>query len=129
MINALSDQVIFPADFSSKYKQFGCVKPNKSGQTLVNIAKDLKLFYVNQLSPNRHTREDPVHATSDILDMAFLSPCISSRNILSALLMITWAVLTSPSTFHLTSHSNGIHHFQNHVTDLTKPTMTYYTTR
>ena len=56
MINALSNQVIFVGDFNSKHKQFGCVKPNKSGQTLVNIAKDLKLFYVNQLSPNWHTR-------------------------------------------------------------------------
>ena len=61
MINALSKQVIFLGDFNSKHKQFGCVKPNKSGQTLVNIAKDLKLFYVNQLEPNSHTREDPVH--------------------------------------------------------------------
>ena len=66
MINALSDQVIFLGDFNSKHKQFGCVKPNKSGQTLVNIAKDFKLFYVNQLSPNRYTREDPVHGKSDI---------------------------------------------------------------
>ena len=41
MINALSNQVIFLGDFNSKHKQFGCVKPNKSGQTLVNIAKDL----------------------------------------------------------------------------------------
>ena len=72
-INALSKQVIFLGDFNSKHKQFGCGKPNKSGQALVNIAKDLKLFYVNQLDPNRHTREDPVHGTSDILDMAFLS--------------------------------------------------------
>ena len=48
MINALSKQVIFLGDFNSKHKQFGCVKPNKSGQTLLNIAKDLKLFYVNQ---------------------------------------------------------------------------------
>ena len=47
MINALSKQVIFLGDFNSKRKQFGCVKPNKSGQTLVNIAKDLILFYVN----------------------------------------------------------------------------------
>ena len=47
MINALSNQVIFLGDFNSKHKQFGCVKPSKSGQTLVNIAKDLKLFYVN----------------------------------------------------------------------------------
>ena len=78
MNNALSNQVIFLRDFNSKHKQFGCVKPNKSGQTLVNIAKDLKLFYVNQLCPDRHTREDPFHGTSDILDMAFISPGLSS---------------------------------------------------
>ena len=41
----------------------------------------MKLFYVNQLGPNRHTREDPVHGTSDSLDMAFLSPGLSSRDI------------------------------------------------
>ena len=58
MINALLKQVIFLGDFNSKHEQFGCVKENKSGQRLVNIAKDLKLFYVNQLEPNRHTRED-----------------------------------------------------------------------
>ena len=81
MINALSNQVIFLGDFNSKHKQFGCVKPNKSGQTLVNIAKDLKMFYVNQLGPNRHVGEDPVHDTSDILDMAFLSTGLSSRDI------------------------------------------------
>ena len=82
MIDALSSQVIFLGDFNSKHKQFGCVKPNKSGQTLVNIVKDLKLFYVNQLGTNRHTRDD-VHGTSDILDMdmAFLSPGLSSRGI------------------------------------------------
>ena len=81
MINALSNQVIFLMDFTSKHKQFGCVEPNKSGQTLVNIANDLKLFYVNQLEPNRHTRDDAFHGTSDILDMAFLSPGLSSRDI------------------------------------------------
>ena len=81
MINALSKQVIFVGDFNSKHKQFGCVKPNKSGQMPVNIAKDLKLFYVNQLSPSKHTREDPVHGTSDILDIAFIIPGLSSREI------------------------------------------------
>ena len=81
MINTLSNQVIFLGDFNSKHKQFGCVKPNKSGQTLLNIAKDLKLFYVNQLHPNRHTRDDPFPGTSDILDVAFLSPGLSSRDI------------------------------------------------
>ena len=74
MINALSKQVIFLGDFNSKHKKFGCVKPNKSGQTLVNIAKDLKRFYVNQLGSNRHMHEDPVHGTSDILDMAIITP-------------------------------------------------------
>ena len=48
---------------------------------LVNIAKDLKLFYVNQLEPNSHTSEDPVHGTSDILDMAFITPGLSSQDI------------------------------------------------
>ena len=57
MINALSKQVIFLGDFNSKDKQFGCVKPNKSGQMLVNIAKDLKLFYVNQLEFIEHNYE------------------------------------------------------------------------
>ena len=59
----------------------GCFKPNDSGQTLVNIAKDLKLFYVNQLGPKRQTRDDPVHGTFDILDMAFISSGLSSRDI------------------------------------------------
>ena len=81
MINALSKQVIFLGDFNSKHKQFGCVKPNKSGQTLVNIDKDLKLFYVNQLGSKRHTLDDPVHGTSDTLDMAFISPDLNSRDI------------------------------------------------
>ena len=81
MINALSKQAIFLGDLNSKHKQFGCVKANKSGQTLLNIAKDLELFYVNQLGPNRHTREDPVDGTSDILAMAFITPGLSSRDI------------------------------------------------
>ena len=81
MINTLSKQVIFLGDFNSKHKQFGCVSPNKSGQTLLNIAKDLKLFYVNQLGPNRHTRGNPVHGKSDILDMAFITPGLGSRDI------------------------------------------------
>ena len=81
MIIALSKQVIFLEDFNSKHKKFGCAKPNKAGQTLINIAKDLKLFFVNQFGPNRHTRDDPVHDTSDILDMAFVSPCLSSWDI------------------------------------------------
>ena len=128
MINALLKHVIFLEDFDSKHKQFGCAKPNKSGQVLVNIAKDLKLFYVNQLGPNRHTREDPVHGTSDILNMAFYAQVYIPKTFPSALLMIIWAVIISPSKFHSTIHSNGIHHLQNHTTDLAKLTITYFTT-
>ena len=124
MINALSKQVIFLGDFNSKHKQFGCVKLNKSGQTLVNIAKDLKLFYVNQLGPNRHIREDPVYGTSDILDMAFITPGLSSRDI----------------SFSVADDHMGSDHFPIQIslekplkrntpfTDLTKQMMTYYTT-
>ena len=81
MINALLNQIIFLGDFNSIHKQFGCDRPNKSGQTLVNIAKNLKLFYVNQLGPNKHTRDDSFNDTSGILDMAFISPGLSSRDI------------------------------------------------
>ena len=93
MTSALSNQVIFLEDFNSKHKQFDIpylfslifnIKSNKPDQTLVNIAKDLKLFYVNQFSPNRHTREDPVHGTPNILDMAFLFPGLSSQDISSS---------------------------------------------
>ena len=128
MVDALWNQVIFLGDFNSKQKEFGYVKLYKSGQTLANIAKDLKLFYVNQLCPNKHTREDPFHGTSDILDMAFISLVLVSETFLSALLTITWAVITSPFEFHLTSHSDVIHHLQNHATNLTKLTVTNYTT-
>ena len=58
-INVLSNHVMFLWDFNTKHKQFGCVKPNQSVPMLVNIAKDLKLFYLNSLSPNSHTREGP----------------------------------------------------------------------
>ena len=103
-------------NFRTKLCFSGTLTPNTSNldvssqtnlvKSLVKIAKDLKLFYVNQLCPNRHTREDPFHGTSDILDMAFISLVLVPETFLSALLMITWAVITSPSKFHLTSHSN-----------------------
>ena len=58
MINVLSKQVIFLGDFNSKHKQFGYVKPNKSGQTLVNIAKDLKLLQMQiAILPNVYIQE------------------------------------------------------------------------
>ena len=74
-------KLFFSWTLNSKHKQFGCVKPNRSGQAVVNVAKNLKLLYVNQLDPNRHTRDDPVHGTSDILDMAVLYQGLGSRDL------------------------------------------------
>ena len=71
----------FSGTLTQNINNFYVSQPNKSSQTLLNIAKDLKLFYVDQIGPNRHTREDPVHGTSDILDMAFITTGVSSRDI------------------------------------------------
>ena len=46
--------IIVNQEWKNEHLNIITVKPNKSGQTLVNIAKDLKLFYVNQLCNNRH---------------------------------------------------------------------------
>ena len=35
---------------------------------------------LNTLSPNSHTYEDPAHGTTDTVDMAFISPGLSSRD-------------------------------------------------
>ena len=74
-INYLSKHVMFLSwDHSSNDKQIGCVEPNRSGPILVNITKALKLLYFNSISPYGHTREDPAHGTSNILDMPFIFP-------------------------------------------------------
>ena len=39
------------------------------------------LYRDSTVDPNRHTRDDPFHGTSDSLDMAFLSPGLSSQDI------------------------------------------------
>ena len=128
MTYALLNQVIFLGDFNSKHKQFGCVKPNKSGQMLVNIAKDLKLFYVNQLCPNGHTREDPFHGTSAILDMAFISPGISSRDLSFSVADDHMGSDHFPIQISLDKPIKRNAPLTDHTTDLTKLMMTYYTT-
>ena len=128
MINALSKQVIFLGDFNSKHKQFGCVKPNKSGQTLFNIVKDLKLFYVNQLERNRHTSEDPVQGTSNILDMAFINPSLSSRDISFRVADDQMDSDHFPIQISVDKPLKRTHHQPHHATDLTKQMMTCYTT-
>ena len=80
----------------------------------------MKPFYVYQLSLNRHTREDPVHGTSDCLDKAFLSPGLSSRDISFCIADDHMGSDHFPIQIHLTSHSNKIHHLQNHATRFDK---------
>ena len=74
------------------------------------------------ISPKRHTRDDPVHGTSDILGMAFISQGLSCRDISVSV------ADDHMGSDHLTSHSNGTHHLPNYITDLTKQLMTHYTT-
>ena len=94
-----------------------------------NIAKDLKLFYVNQLQPKQAYTWRPSSWHIRHFKYGILIPRSKFfRHFFSSLLMITWAVITSLSKIHLTSHSNGIHHLQKHATDLRKLTMTHFTT-
>ena len=130
MINALLKRVIFLGYFNSKYKQFGCAKPNKSGPTLVNIVKHLKLFYVNHLGPNRHTRHDPVDGTSDILEnMAFLTLGLSFRDI-----SFSVADVNHMGSDHFTIQVSLEKPLKwntsltEHVTNLTKQMTTYFIT-
>ena len=53
IINALSNQVIFLEDLTLNISNL-----DVSNQTNLVKRRDLKLFYVNQLGPNRHTCED-----------------------------------------------------------------------
>ena len=111
---------LFFSGTNSKHKQLGCVKPNQSGQTLVNIAKDLKLFYVNQLGPKRHTCDDPAHGTSDILDMAFISPGLSSRDISFSVADDHMGSDHFPIQISLDKRLKRNTPLTKHVTDLTK---------
>ena len=119
---------LFSRRLNSKHKQFGCVKLSKSGQMLLNIAKNLKLFYVNQLGPNRYTREDPVHDTSDILDMAFIIAGLSSRDISFSVADDQMGSDHFPIKISLDNSLRRNTPHTEPLTDLTKQTMTYYTT-
>ena len=70
-INNLSDNVMFVGDFSSKLESFGCAKENTFGPMLKNIQKQLNLVYLNI---DEHTHMDRANGSTDLLDMAFISP-------------------------------------------------------
>ena len=77
-INNLSDNVMFVGDFSSKLEAFGCAKKNSSGPMLKNIQSRLNLTYLNN---DEHTHLDRAKGSTDILDMAFVSPNLTKDDI------------------------------------------------
>ena len=77
-INNLSDNVMFVGDFNSKLESFGCAKKNTSGHMLQNIQNQLNLVYLNS---DEHTHIDRANGSTDILDMAFISPKLAKHDI------------------------------------------------
>ena len=77
-VNNLSDNVMFVGDFNSKLESFGCAKKNASGPMLQNIQKQLNLIYLNT---DEHTHMYRANGSTDILDMAFISPNLAKHDI------------------------------------------------
>ena len=77
-INNISDNVMFVGDFNSKLESFGCAKKNTSGPMLQNIQNQLNLIYLNS---DEHTHMDRANGSTDILDMAFISPNLAKHDI------------------------------------------------
>ena len=73
-----TDNVMFVGDFNSKLESFGCVKKNTSGPMLQNIQNQLNLIYLNS---DEHTHMDRANGSTDILDMAFISPKLAKHDI------------------------------------------------
>ena len=76
-INNLSDNVMFVGDFNSKLESFGCAQ--KTALVLCSkISKTNNLIYLNN---DEHTYMDKAHGSTDILDMAFISPNLAIHDI------------------------------------------------
>ena len=68
----------FVGDFNSKLESFGCAKKSASGRMLKNIQKQLNLIYLNN---DEHTHMDRANGSTDLLDMAFISPNLAKHDI------------------------------------------------
>ena len=78
-VTSLSDKVNLLGDFNSKHKVFNCATTTtSSGRNLKGIVKELKLTYLNN---DEHTHFNARHGTTDILDMAFVTLSLKSRDI------------------------------------------------
>ena len=74
----LSDNAMFVRDFNSKLESFSCAKKNTSGPMLKNIQKQLNLIYLNN---DEHTHMDRANGSTDLLDMALISPNLAKHDI------------------------------------------------
>ena len=77
-ITNLSDNVMFVGDFNPKLESFGCAKKSASGPMLKNIQKQLDLIYLNN---DEHPHMDRANGSTDLLDMAFISPNLAKHDI------------------------------------------------
>ena len=77
-INNLSNDVTFVGDFNLKLESFGCTHGNPSGPMLKNIQKQHNLIYLNS---DEHTHMDRAKGSTDIVDMAFISPNLAKHDI------------------------------------------------
>ena len=69
---------MFVRDFNSKLESFGCARKIPSGPMLKNIQKQLNHIYLNN---DEHTHMDRAKVSTDILDMAFISPNLAKHDI------------------------------------------------
>ena len=75
-INNFPDNVMFVRDFNSKLESFGCAKKNKSSPML-----KIKYLYFIYLNNDEHTHIDRSNGSTDLLDMAFISPNLAKHDI------------------------------------------------
>ena len=69
---------MFVGDFNSKLESFGCAKKNTSGPMLQNIQNQLDLVYLNS---DEHTHMDRANGSTDMPDIAYISPKLSKHDI------------------------------------------------
>ena len=69
---------MFVGNFNSKLESFSCAKKNASGPLLKNIQEQLNLIHVNN---EEHTHMDRANGSTDLLDMAFISPNLAKHDI------------------------------------------------
>ena len=69
---------MFVGDFNSKLESFGCARKIPSGPMLKDIQKQLNLIDLNN---DERTHMDRDKGSTDILDMAFISPNLAKHDI------------------------------------------------